>query len=73
MNADAREPRPASRPVRSDGPLPWRYRCRACGAVFQMPAASGPSEEKGRACPQCASGDIRRTYSLRSEACPPGG
>jgi rRNA maturation endonuclease Nob1 len=55
------------------GPPAWRYRCRECRNVFEMPAPRGPSEEKGRTCPACKSHNIERTGLVKSEACPPGG
>jgi DNA-directed RNA polymerase subunit RPC12/RpoP len=64
---------PIACPVRAAGPPPWRYRCRACGAEFEMPAPKGPSEEKSRACPRCSSRDIEKQAVTRTEACPPGG
>jgi DNA-directed RNA polymerase subunit RPC12/RpoP len=55
------------------GPPAWRYKCGACGNEFEMPAPKGPSEEKGRVCPECKSPNIVRVDIVKSEACPPGG
>ncbi len=55
------------------GPPAWRYQCGACGAGFEMPAPSGPAEEKARTCPICHSKNIKITECVKSAACPPGG
>jgi Zn finger protein HypA/HybF involved in hydrogenase expression len=59
--------------ARSLGPPAWRYKCRACHNVFKMPAASGPAEEKNRACPACHSRNIEIVSLVKTRACPPGG
>ena len=54
------------------GPPDWEYTCGDCGKEFLMPAATGPTEEKRRTCPECSSRNI--TYKVtKSEACAPGG
>jgi len=55
------------------GPPVWQYRCRDCGHEFTMPVPKGPTEEKGRTCPECGSGNIEVVNVKASEACPPGG
>jgi DNA-directed RNA polymerase subunit RPC12/RpoP len=55
------------------GPPDWVYKCGGCGAKFNLPAPKGPAEEKSRACPKCASKNIKRIDTVKSEACPPGG
>jgi DNA-directed RNA polymerase subunit RPC12/RpoP len=60
----------ASCPV---GPPAWRYKCGGCGAEFEMPSPSGPTEEKSRVCPVCNSRDIKNIECARTAACPPGG
>jgi len=55
------------------GPPNWRYQCRECKNKFEMPAPSGPADEKSRACPICRGKNIERVSLVKSEACPPGG
>jgi len=55
------------------GPPDWRYKCNTCATKFEMPAPSGPSDEKSRGCPACKSHNIERVSLVKSEACPPGG
>ena len=55
------------------GPPDWHYRCGSCGNEFAMPVPKGPGEEKKRVCPKCQSREIKRLYTVKSEACPPGG
>jgi DNA-directed RNA polymerase subunit RPC12/RpoP len=62
----------SDRPARPEGPPPLRYRCRACDAMFDLPAPKGPAEEKARVCPNCGSGDLG-IRPFRSRPCPPGG
>jgi rRNA maturation endonuclease Nob1 len=55
------------------GPPDWEYTCHNCLRDFTMPAARGPTEEKGRTCPACGSRNIERLNIAPSEACAPGG
>ena len=55
------------------GPPDWEYTCKNCLRDFTLPAAKGPSDEKGRTCPACGSTNIERLNIVPSEACPPGG
>ena len=59
--------------ARQPGPPDWDYTCHNCLRDFTLPAAKGPTEEKGRTCPACGSRNIEPLNITTSEACLPGG
>ena len=51
----------------------WELTCHQCQSNFELPAPSGPREERELECPLCGSKDIKRIEALSDSAPQCGG